>query len=79
MDKIAKILAYVQNMGEDANHAEKIGANADGDVYALSLLDDTGFALPTGLPRLVIISGENYSLITGNDALALLGSFDLEE
>lgn len=79
MDKIAKILDYAQKMGEAANHAEKIGANADGDVYALSLLDDHGFALPTGLPRLVIAKGGNYSLITGDDALALLGSFDLEE
>jgi hypothetical protein len=79
MDKIAKILAYAQNMGEDTNHAEKIGENTAGDVYSLSLLDDNGFALPTGLPRLVIAKGENYSLITGDDALALLGSFDLKE
>lgn len=79
MNKITKILAYAQKMGEDTNHAEKIGANADGDVYALSLLDDNGFALPTGLPRLIIAKGENYSLITGDDALVLLGSFDLEE
>lgn len=79
MDKIAKILDYAQRMGERVNHAEKIGATADGDVYGLSLLDNHDFALPTGLPRLVIANGDNYSLITGNDALALLGSFDLEE
>ena len=79
MDKITKILAYAQKMGEDINHAEKIGANADGNVYALSLLDDKGFTLPTGLPRFIIAKGENYSLITGDDALALLGSFNLKE
>ncbi|MDE6346376.1 MAG: hypothetical protein K2L55_06895 [Muribaculaceae bacterium] len=79
MDKIAKILDYAQKMGEAANHAEKIGANTDGVVYALSLLDDHGFALPTGLPRLIIAKGENYNLITGDDALTLLDSFDLEE
>ena len=79
MDKIAKILDYAQKMGEAANHVEKVGTTAAGDVYSLSLLDDHGFALPTGLPRLVIAKGENYSLITGDDALTLLGSFDLDE
>ncbi|WP_289744272.1 hypothetical protein [uncultured Duncaniella sp.] len=79
MDKITKILDYAQKMGEAANHAEKVGTTAAGDVYSLGLLDDHGFALPTGLPRLVVAKGENCSLITGNDALALLGSFDLEE
>ncbi|MBD5349702.1 MAG: hypothetical protein HDR89_02300 [Bacteroides sp.] len=79
MDKIAKILDYAQKMGEAVNHVEKVGTTAAGDVYSLSLLDDHGFALPTGLPRLVVAKGENYSLTTGDDALALLDSFDLEE
>lgn len=66
-------------MGETANHAEKIGATADGDVYGLSLLDAEGMPMPVGLPSLVITKGENYSLITGEEALKLSGSFDFEE
>ena len=79
MDEITKILDYAQKMGEAANHAEKVGSTAAGDVYSLSLLDDHGFALPTGLPRLVVAKEGNCNLITGDDALALLGSFDLKE
>ncbi|WP_300944172.1 hypothetical protein [uncultured Duncaniella sp.] len=66
-------------MGETANHAEKIGTTADGDVYGLSLLDAEGMPMPVGLPRLVIAKGEKYTLITGKEALNLSISFDLEE
>ncbi|NBJ09205.1 hypothetical protein D1647_24045 [Alistipes sp. Z76] len=79
MDKSAKILEYARNMGETANHAEKIGTTADGDVYGLSLLDAEGMPMPVGLPRLVIAKGEKYTLITGKEALNLSISFDLEE
>ena len=79
MDKQAKILEYARSKGEMANHAEKIGATADGDVYGLSLLDAEGLPMPVGFPRLVISKGEKYTLITGDEALKLLGSFDFEK
>lgn len=79
MDKSAKILEYARSKGETANHAEKIGVTAAGDVYALSLLDGEGMPMPIGLPMLVISKGENYTLITGGEALELLGSLGLEE
>lgn len=79
MDKSAKILEYAQSKGETANHAEKIGVTADGDVYGLSLLDDEGMPMPTGLPVLVISKGENYTIVTGEEALNLSVSFDFEE
>ncbi len=79
MDKSAKILEYARSKGETANHAEKIGVTAAGDVYALSLLDGEGMPLPIGLPVLVISKGEKCTLRTGDEALELLGSFDFEE
>lgn len=79
MDKLTEILDYAQRMGEAANHTEKIGTTADGDVYGLSLLDADGLPSPIGLPRLVIAKGENYSLIVGDEAMKILSSFDLEE
>lgn len=79
MDKQAKILEYARSKGEIANQAEKIGTTANGDVYGLSLLDAEGLPMPVGLPRLVISKGEKYTLITGDEALKLLESFDLEE
>ena len=79
MDKQAKILEYARSKGEMANHAENIGATAEGDVYGLSLLDAEGLPMPVGLPRLVISKGEKYTLITGDEALKLLGSFDFEK
>lgn len=79
MDKSAKILDYVRSKGEMANHAEKIGATAGGDVYALSLLDGEGMPLPIGLPVLVISKGDNYTLITGDESLELLRTLGLKE
>lgn len=79
MDKSAKILEYARKIGETANHAEKIGTTAGGDVYGLSLLDAEGMPMPVGLPRLIIAKEENYTLITGEEALNLSISFDLEE
>lgn len=79
IDNSAKILKFAQSKGEAANHAEKIATTADGDVYGLSLLDAKGLPMPVGLPRLVIAKGENYTLKTGDEALNLLASFDLEE
>lgn len=79
MDKEAKILDYAQEQGEACNRAEYVGTTKSGDVYALSFVDANGFPLPMGLPRLVIAKGENYSLITGDKALKMLESFDLEE
>lgn len=79
MDKSAKILEYARKIGETANHAEKIGTTAGGDVYGLSLLDAEGMPMPIGLPRLIIAKGENYTLITGAEALELLESLSLDE
>ncbi len=79
MKKEAEILAYAQSMGTAANHAELVAQTAAGYFYALSFLDEAGFPMPTGLPQLVKAKGENYTLITGDEALALLGSFGLEE
>lgn len=79
MSKEAKILAYALTQGVAANRAEKVATMAAGDFYALSNLDADGFPLPTGLPLLVKAKGENYTLISGDEALALLNSFGLEE
>lgn len=73
------ILDYVRQQGEAANHAEKVATIATGDVYSISLLDTDGFPMPVGLPRLVIANGKHYRLVTGEEALNLLASFDLEE
>lgn len=79
MDKSAKILEYARSKGETANHAKKIGTTADGDVYGLSLLGADGLPMPLGLPALVITKGDNYTLITGDEAFELLGTLGLEE
>lgn len=79
MDKSAKILEFARSKGETANHAERIGATAEGEVYALSLLDDAGMPMPVGLPVLVISKGEKCTLVTGDEALKLSGSFAFEE
>lgn len=79
MNKSAQILEFARSKGETANHAEKIGTTADGEVYGLSLLDDEGMPMPIGLPRFVISKGEKHTLITGEEALKLSASFDFEE
>lgn len=79
MAKETKILEYAQSIGETVNHAEKIGDTAQGEVYALSLLDDSGFPMPIGLPRLIISKGGKYTLITGEAALELSSSFGFDE
>lgn len=79
MDIKSKILKFAQAKGEVVNHIEKIGTTADGDVYGLGLLGAGGLPMPIGLPRLVIVKEGNYTLITGEEALNLPISFDLEE
>lgn len=79
MDKSAKILAFALSKDAAANHAEKVASTATGDFYALSNLDADGFPEPIGLPVLVKATGENYTLITGDEAVTLLNSFGLEE
>lgn len=74
-----KILEYALQQGEAANCVEKVATTADGVVYALSLLDASGFPMPVGLPCLVIARGENLRHVTGEGALHLLSSIDLEE
>lgn len=78
MSKEAKILAYALTQGVAANRAEKVATMAADDFYALSNLDADGSPLPTGLP-LFVKAKENYTLISGDEALALLNSFGLEE
>lgn len=79
MENVNKVLSYAQQQGEAANHAEKVAEIAAGNVYSLSLLDTDGFPMPVGLPRIVIVKGEHFQLVTGDDALRLLASFDLEK
>lgn len=79
MTEEAKILAYALSKGAAANHAEKVATTAAGGFYALSNLDADGFAEPIGLPMLVKATGDNYTLITGDEALELIDSFGLEE
>ncbi len=79
MDNESRILAYARSKGAAANHAELVSQTVAGDFYALSYLDEAGFPMPTGLPQLVKAKGDNYTLITGDEALALLNSFGLEE
>ncbi len=79
MTNETRILDYARSKGTAANHAELVAQTAAGDFYALSFLDEAGFPIPTGLPLLVKAKEENYTLITGDEALALLGSFGLEE
>ncbi len=79
MNMEAKILDYANKMGTAANRAEKVATTTAGDVYALSLEDDNGFPLPTGLPRFVIDDAGKYELVDGEAGLKLLRSLGLEE
>ncbi|MBP5365804.1 MAG: hypothetical protein J6Y82_07755 [Bacteroidales bacterium] len=46
--------------------------------YWLSLVDDDGFTLPTGLPIIVTRNGSITKVITGKEALMVTRSFDFE-
>lgn len=53
------------------NHAELLGKHGKETVYGLSLLDESGLPMPTGLPVLVLVFGSKYRVMTGERALKL--------
>lgn len=69
-----QILDFIKERGIAVNHVEFIATIEGEDVYSGSLLDDDGFALPTGLPMIVLSKGDNLRLVKGDEALKLCDS-----
>ena len=58
------------------NSSELIGFTDKEIVFSISLTDENGFSLPTGLPVLVLVSNDNtYRVIQGEEALNLSISY----
>lgn len=68
-----RILDFVKRRGYLANHVEKVATHNNEDVYALSLLDEYGNAIPTGLPVFVMVKYDKFRIVDGDNALSLLG------
>ena len=66
-------------MGVVANSYEKVATIASCSFYSLAFLDKDGFPIPIGLPFVVKVEGEDFTLISGNEALNLLDSLGIEE
>ena len=68
-----KILDFAYNEGVCANQVEEISSTKDGTVYySLSYIDEDGFPIPTGLPKIVILKDNTLKLVFGIEALDLL-------
>lgn len=74
-----KIFDFAQKMGVVANSCELIATTALSRFYILNFVDKEGLPIPTGLPHVVKVEGEDFTLISGDEALNLLDSFGLEE
>lgn len=74
-----KIFDFAQKMGVAANSCELLATTASCCFYALSFVDKEGLPIPTGLPYIVKVEGEDFTLISGDEALNLLDSLDREE
>jgi hypothetical protein len=76
MKLIDKVLAFAAKCGSAANAAENVGHIDTSDVYSVGTVDTDGFPLPTGLPRFVLVDGETFSFVDGEDALDLMSILD---
>lgn len=74
-----KIFDFAQKMGVAANSCELVATTASFCFYALSFVDKEGLPIPTGLPYIVKVEGEDFTLIGGDEALNLLDSLGIEE
>ena len=54
------------------NNAEFIGKYGDEAVYSFSLISKEGIPMATGLPHLVLVKGEEYRFICGEDSFKIL-------
>lgn len=52
------------------NYSELVGKTKDGDVYAISLMEEDGSIAPTGLP-VFVIKGDSTEVVSGSAALKL--------
>lgn len=66
-------------MGIAANSCKLIATTATSRFYILGFGDVEGLPIPTGLPLIVKVEGENLTLISEDEALTLLSSFSIEE
>lgn len=67
-----RIFDFVKRRGYLANHIEKVATYNNADVYALSLQDEQGEAMPTGLPVFVLVKYDEFRIVEADDALSLL-------
>ncbi len=74
-----KILNFSKKMGVAANSCKLIATTAVSRFYTLGFGDEDGLPIPTGLPLIVKVEGENLTLISGDEALNLLDSLGIEE
>lgn len=74
-----KIFDFAQKMGVAANSCELVATTALCCFYALSFIDNEGFPIPIGMPFLVKVEGEEFTLISGDEALNFLDSPGIEE
>ncbi len=74
-----KIFDFAQKMGVAANSCELVATTASFCFYALSFVDNEGLPIPIGLPFVVKVEGEDFTLISGDEALNLLDSLGIEE
>jgi hypothetical protein len=76
MKQIDKVLAFADKCGSAANVAKKVGRLGSADVYGLSLVDTSGFNLPTGLPDFVLVDGKTFSYVDGENAFKIISLLD---
>ena len=65
----AEVVRYQNENG--CNTSELVASNAQGDIYALSLIDSDGMPVPIGLRLFVIVKNGEAILVTGSEALKL--------
>lgn len=56
---------------------EYVGTTDNIRVYGeVPEIDENGFAVPTGLPVLILWDGKTAKIVSGEDSLRILSSFD---
>lgn len=58
------------------NRVEYLGTLEGYDVYSMYIVGKNGLPEPTGLPELILYNCSKYKIVTGEEALGLLGQFD---
>lgn len=61
------------------NYCEYVANIENEDVYSISLVDNDGFALPTGLPIFILVKGDKGRVVSGEQALNLLDTLFVDE